>query len=342
MTRPLVTLLRGLAALACAGCALPAQAESYYVIVGGLGGQPEYAESFAESTADIAEAARRSVLDESTVVSLSGEAATREALEAELGRLADELTEADDLTVVLVGHGSHDGEHYKLNLPGPDITGAELGTLLAAVPAGSQLVVNATSASGAILEDWTAEDRVLVTATRSGAERNAVRFHEHFAAALSSGDADLDKDGVIDAREAFEFASRRVADSYESEGALATEHPQLKGDNAGAFSVARLEEQQAETPEIESLLAELDALEGEIASLRARRDEFESDEYLAQLQDLLVELSLVQERIDAERAERAESGGGGGSESDAESGSEGDINGDADDDGAEGAVVEPR
>lgn len=300
------------AAAVCACLSVPAQAASYYLVVGGLGGQPEYADEFARYTAEISAAAQRSVSDESQVVSLIGETATREALREELRRLADELSEADDLTVVLVGHGSHDGETYKFNLPGPDITGAELGELLAAVPAQPQLVVNATSASGAVLEDWKADNRIVVTATRSGAERNAVRFPEHFAAALSADAADTNKDGVVNAREAFDYASRQVADSYESDGRLATEHPQLEGEGAGAFRVARLTEREAETPEIESLLAELDSLEGEVAALRTRRDELGSEEYLSRLQELLVELSLVQERIDAERAASSQGADGGG------------------------------
>lgn len=317
------------AAAACACLSVPAQAASYYLVVGGLGGQPEYADEFARYTAEISAAARRSVSDESQVVSLIGETATREALREALRRLADELSEADDLTVVLVGHGSHDGETYKFNLPGPDITGAELGELLAAVPAEPQFVVNATSASGAVLEDWKADDRIVVTATRSGAERNAVRFPEYFAAALSADAADTNKDGVVNAREAFDYASRRVADSYESDGRLATEHPQLEGQGAGAFRVARLTEREAETAEIESLLAELDTLEGEVAALRARREELGSEEYLSQLQDLLVEVALVQERIDAERAAASQgadaSGDAGGSGDAGDTGDSGDA-----------------
>ena len=97
---------------------------------------------------------------------------------------------------MLVGHGSYDGEAYKLNLPGPDIDGDEFAKLLAAVPARSQLVVNTTSASGAVLEKWAAEGRTLITATRSGFERNATRFAQHFAAALAAGSADINKNGV--------------------------------------------------------------------------------------------------------------------------------------------------
>jgi hypothetical protein len=102
---------------------------------------------------------------------------------------------------MLVGHGSYDGEAYKLNLPGPDIDGDEMAKLLAAVPARSQLVVNATSASGSILEKWKADGRTVITATRSGFERNATRFAQHFAAALAAGSADINKNGAITAQE---------------------------------------------------------------------------------------------------------------------------------------------
>ena len=141
---------------------------------------------------------------------------------------------------MLVGHGSYDGEAYKLNLPGPDIDSEEFAKLLSAVPARSQLVVNATSASGAVLEKWAAEGRTLITATRSGFERNATRFAQHFAAALAAGSADINKNGAITAQEAFDYASRSVADSFEKDGALATEHPQIAGGAAGRFTVARL------------------------------------------------------------------------------------------------------
>ena len=45
-----------------------------------------------------------------------------------------------------------DGADYKINLPGPDISAAELAALLDRVPATRQLVVNMTSASGGSIE----------------------------------------------------------------------------------------------------------------------------------------------------------------------------------------------
>ncbi len=275
-----------------------AQAELYYLIVGGLGGEAAYDDAFAAHTESLAEAALRTVGEESQVAVLAGADASRDALRASLVALAEQTGEADSLAVFLVGHGSYDGTQYKFNLPGPDIDGSELGALLAAVPARTQLIVNATSASGAVLEDWSAENRTVITATRSGAERNATRFAAHWAEALSADESDLDKNGVITAQEAFDYTSRRVADSYESEGTLATEHPQIAGDTATRFDVARPVARIADTPQMQALIERLDGLEEQVAALRLRRNEFPVEEYQAQLQGLLVELALVQQQID--------------------------------------------
>jgi hypothetical protein len=150
-----------------------------------------------------------------------------------------------------------------------------------------------------VLEEWVADGRVLITATRSGAERNATRFAAYWTEALSSDAADLNKSGVVSAQEAFDFASRRVADSFEEDGALATEHPQIVGDNAARITAARLVERAASTAEQRALNARLDELEAEIADLRARRESMPNDQYLNDLQALLVELATVQRQIDA-------------------------------------------
>jgi hypothetical protein len=297
-------LLGGAALAACVcAAAAPAHAELYYVIVGGLGGEAAYEEQFAKDVDALAAVARRTTAA-SRVTLLKGEGATREAVVQSFESLRTRAKAADSVVVMLVGHGSYDGEAYKLNLPGPDIDGEEMAKLLAAVPARSQLVVNATSASGAILEKWAAEGRTLITATRSGFERNATRFAQHFAAALAEGSADINKNGAITAQEAFDYASRSVADSFEKDGALATEHPQIAGGAAARFTVARLAsagpaEPATTNPAVAALVAEREKLDADIESLRARRESMANDAYLAELQRLLVQLAEVQGKIDA-------------------------------------------
>ena len=291
------------AALAALLAAPQAHAELYYLIVAGIGGQAKYDEQFKTDAEKLAAAARRTAGDTARVDVLIGEEATRDAVRERLESLATRAKPADSVAIFLIGHGSHDGERYKLNLAGPDLDGEELAQLFAGIQAGSQLIVNATSASGAVLQSWAADGRTVITATRSGAERNATRFAEHWAAALSNEAADINKNGTLTAQEAFDFASRAVADSFESQGTLATEHPQLVGDAAPRFNVARLGERPAATPANARLTSELERLEGEIDALRARRDEMEAEAYMTELQKLLVDLALVQRQLDAAGAE---------------------------------------
>jgi len=289
--------------LVAVGAAAPAHAEIYYLIVGGLGGESAYEAQFAKDTDALAAVARRTTA-QGRVMVLKGEAATREAVVNSFESLRTRTKAADSVVVMLVGHGSYDGELYKLNLPGPDIDGDEMAKLLAAVPARSQLVVNATSASGSILEKWKADGRTVITATRSGFERNATRFAQHFAAALAAGSADINKNGAITAQEAFDYASRSVADSFAKDGTLATEHPQIAGGAATRFTVARLAsagpaEPVSTDPAVAALVAEREKLDGEIEALRGRRESMANDAYLAELQRLLVQLAEVQSKIDA-------------------------------------------
>jgi hypothetical protein len=282
--------------------AAPSYAETYYLIVSGIGGEPKYEENFVQQAESLAQSARRTLNGDDRVTLLSGDDATREALVAALEDLAGTVAETDAVAIFLIGHGAYDGEQYKFNLPGPDIDGATLGELFAALPASQQIIVNTTSASGAVLEPWAADGRTLITATKSGGERNATRFAEQWAQALASDEADLNKNGAITVQEAFDFTTRRVADSYEGGGLLATEHAEINGDAARSFNIALLSERIATTEELRGFMAELETLEGEIAALRERRGEMDNDAYLDQLQDLLLQLALVQREIDAARA----------------------------------------
>src|SRR5690606_24080899 len=128
-------------AAASLAAAATASAEPYYLIVAGLGGEPRFEQRFSEQAEKLAEAARRTTGKPDQVIVLQGAEATGDNLRAAFAKLAATLRSTDSLIVFLIGHGSFDGEEYKLNLPGPDITGKALGELLASVPAGAQLVM---------------------------------------------------------------------------------------------------------------------------------------------------------------------------------------------------------
>ena len=127
--------------------------------------------------------------------------------------------------LILIGHGSFDGVEYKFNLPGPDISAAELAALCDRVPAKRQLIVNTTSASGGSIAafEQARPRRDCRHEERHREERHGVRaLLGGGAAAIPT--ADVDKNDAISALEAFEYADRKTAAFYDSQKRLATEH----------------------------------------------------------------------------------------------------------------------
>lgn len=312
-------LARALVCAALAAAAVPrAQAATYTLICAGLGGEATYDEQFNAQV----EALRRAALTlgtEAQLQVLSGRGCTRDALAAQFKRLDAQLTAEDRFALYLVGHGSFDGDDYRFNMPGPDATGRELQGWLAALPAREQLVVATGSSSGALQELLKAPQRVVLTATRAGGERNATRFGTEFAAALSDPAADGDKNGNISVQEAFDFAQKRVQDFYQREVRIASEHAVLAGGRAASVSVARVGGASAgtlagvgdagadaapvvDTPERRALLASIDAV-------RVRKTELKQDDYYGQLEPLLVRLARLD--VDASAAAGPRAGAGG-------------------------------
>ena len=273
-------------------------ADLHVVIVQGLAGSKEYGAQFAAQTAAVKRSADR-LAGAGLVKTFLGDEAKRDPVLEHLRSFAG-LDSDDRVAVFLIGHGSYDGFEYKFNLPGPDLTGADLRSAFDQIGAGTQLLVNTSSASGALQDDLKADQRILITATRSGGERHATRFGEYFAAALSEPSADTNKNGVISAREAFDYAQRQVADWFEFEGRIATEHPKLAGDRAAQFTLARLtaEPKVASSPQLATLVRQRSALDSQIENLQLNRDSMASVDYFERLEALLLELAGVQEKID--------------------------------------------
>lgn len=295
------TVLLRVAGAALLALGAPAvQAATHVLVIAGIGGEAQYEERFAQWSEKVAQASATATGDADRVQRLTGKGARREQIQAALQKLAGELRAADQLVLVMLGHGTYDGSEYRFNIEGPDLTGTELLSLLDRIPA-QQLVVNTTSTSGALAEKWAGGRRVVITATRSGGERNATRFGGFWAEALVDGNADLDKDGNVTAKEAFDYTTRRVADSYKSDTAILTERARLEGNEPSRFVVSRLG-----TAALFSSDEQLLALRGEqerigqrLAELKTLKPELPEDEYYARIEPVLVELARVGARIDA-------------------------------------------
>ena len=275
-----------------------AHAELYVVVVQGLGGMDEFDSRFTSQREKIAAASES--MAPGNVITFSGGEATRDALLAHFDMLAADMSENDRVAIYLIGHGSYDGEQFKFNIPGPDITDADLAEIMGTLPGRNHFLVSTASASGAMLDALETDSRILVTATRNGNEKNATEFGSYFAEALASSVADINKNNSISIQEAFDFAERGVAGFFESQGKLATEHPQIRGDGAASFNLARLQavETSDEDPRISALLTRRAEIDTEIESLQLRRNEFSNAEYIERLQSLILESAQVGEQID--------------------------------------------
>ena len=306
MKRISVLILIGAAAL---------QASTYYVTIGGLGGEPEYDQRFSGWAKDIDKALKSA--PDGKVDTLFGPAATREAIRAVLNRISKEAKPQDALVVMLIGHGTFDGADYKINLPGPDLSAIELASLLDRVPATRQLVVNMTSSSGGSIDALRKENRVIVTATKTGTEKNATVFARYWVEALNDPAADTDKNETVSALEAFRYADQKTARFYETQKRIATEHAMLedtgKGEGvrtpspengegmlASAFPLLRLgaNASAAGNPQKLKLLSQKEDLEQQIDRLKYQKAAMPSEEYKKQLGVLLLQLAKTQEELD--------------------------------------------
>lgn len=324
--------LAGPAGLATA--AAPASAQStHLVIVTGLGGAPEYSARFTDWGARLLHAAveqgvapeRVAWLAESADVhpEVTGAARTRSIGEA-VAAIAGRSAAGDVVAIILFGHGSARGGENRINLPGPDLSAADLAVMLEPLSDRRLVVVNAGSASGGFLAPLSSKGRVVITATRTPGEAEATRFGGHFVAAFEGEAADTDKDGRISFLEAFEYARQEVAREFARAGHLQTEHALLDddGDGRGALepdpatggdgALARSLALAAATPaaagdaELERLYAERARLERELEALRGRKAEMAPPGYEAELERLLLEIARNGAAI------RAREGGSGG------------------------------
>ena len=291
-----------------------AHASTYYVTITGIGGEADYTQRF-KLWADDVESSLKKAGGDVNISTL--QSATRDQVRAKFNDLARQVKNTDTLVVTLIGHGTYDGQDYKFNLQGPDITASELAGLMDHVPAARQLVVVTTECSGGSIEHLKRPMRIVVTATRAGSEKNATVFARYWAEALREPAADTDKNEAVSALEAFRYAQRKTTDFFDTQKRLATEHSVIEdtgkgqgernpdansaeGKLAASFPVVRLgaNAAAARDPAKRPLLDRKEAIEQAIDKLKYDKAAMPEAEYKRQLTKLLLELATVQEAID--------------------------------------------
>jgi hypothetical protein len=307
-----------LAALSAAGSsATNGEACATVIVVAGAPGEEQFGKNFEQWTGLWEKASREAGAKFVAVGQGQTNAVTDlEQLKQTLAGEPKDLT--SELWLVLIGHGTFDGKEARFNLRGPDFSASELEEWLK--PFRRPLaVINCASSSGPFLNKLSATNRVVVTATRSGYEQNYARFGQFVAEAITDPQADLDKDGQTSLLEVFLAASQRVAEFYNAEGRLATEHALLddNGDGRGTpadwfrgiravkkatggaaldglrahqFHLVRSEQERKLSPETR---ARRDELELGIARLRDSKSQMTEDDYYQQLEKLLIEVARL-------------------------------------------------
>lgn len=300
--------------------------ESHVLVVEGLAGDPSMGERFQRWATRLVDASvdRFGLLPENVIYlapdpevdpdRIDGES-RGESVESAIEEIHGAMEEGDRFLLVLIGHGTWDGEESRFALPGPDLTASDFADLLGGFPEGSVAVVNTASASGAFLPVLSQPGRVVVTATSTGRERNATEFGRFFTEALAGEGADVDQDGTVSLLEAFTYARTEVERHYEEQNILLTEHALLddSGDGEGSDAPSREGEDGSLAarfvlepspstlaegdPELRALYEERLRLEEEVRDLNATSDRLEPEEYQASLESLLLELAELNQRI---------------------------------------------
>jgi uncharacterized caspase-like protein len=288
-------------ALLC-GFAICANAQQVHVlIVTGLSGEPQYRPVFEAESALLAENAKSKWgVQDSSLIVLGEDAAfdarhtrgvaTKENVGKAFLELAHRVSPGDVIFVFLNGHGGGEGPQSRVNLPGPDPTAAEYADWLAGFAKERVVFVNAASGSGDFVPVLSAPNRLVVSATKTGLERNETVFAKHFVRGIAGGDADADKDGRISVWEIFDYTKKEVARAYENEKKLLTEHAVLS-DTSLARSIAFGGIAASSDPRIRALVAERSQLETDVAALRARKATMDSTAYTAALEKLVLAIA---------------------------------------------------
>ncbi|HYK91024.1 MAG TPA: hypothetical protein VE398_19790 [Acidobacteriota bacterium] len=314
----------------CSAPALKAEETGgrWAILVAGVSGDPEFQKQYLQELSSLHSTLQGTLQfgydhvyvlfdDPAKDPSLIKYKSTRENLEKVCREIAGRAGKDDLVFVFIEGHGSFDQNSYKLNLVGPDPNAEELAAALYSIPALHFVVVNATSASGASLAALSGKGKIVITATKSGSERNQTHLGQFFVEALKDNSADVDKSGRVSVLEAFTYAVQKVEEHYAKERSLQTEHPVLddNGDGQGQAKPgpengegllarttyldagAPLQTESNLTEEQREQLAEARSLEQQIEALKYAKAGMNEAEYEKKLENLLLRLAQVNAKL---------------------------------------------
>ena len=289
------------------------------VIVSGASGGEKYAEQMKTWRGDLQSALVdrygfkaenvRMLVDETVK---TGETANSANVRKVFSEIKGKGAKDDFVLVVLLGHGTYDGDVAKFNLVGPDLTAKDWTDMMSGI-SGRLAVVNTTEASFPFLASLASKGRIVITATDSAAQKYATVFPEYFIKSMKEASSDLDKNGRTSIFEVFAAASAAVKQHYEQRGQLATERALIddngdgtgreasaEGPDGGVARIAYLDAEnpaEAANPELAALVRRRRTLEAGAEELKLKKGEMPDADWNAQFEKLMVELAQVSAEI---------------------------------------------
>lgn len=310
--------------------AAPAAAQDTHVaVIVGLGGEPEHAETFRRWAGSLVDYAtgrlgvpRERILylleDPQQDAKRAPRKSTKDEIVKGLAAMGAAAKDGDVAFIVLIGHGTWDGKIAKFNLPGPDMTAADFAAALRGFRTKNIVFANTASASGPFIEALAGDGRVIVTATRSGAEQFATLFGGYFIDALTGDAADVDRNRRVTVLEAFTVAKADVARVYQQRGIMLTERALLEdgGDGEGSLdpavngkdgrvaSVLSLGTATGaitlpDDPKLRQLYLERQDLERRAEAVKLLKSSMPPAQYAAELEKVLTDLARKSQEIRA-------------------------------------------
>ena len=290
------------------------------ILIKGASGSAEYVPRFNSQLQAWQKAAGRAGADVLTPSAPDTKAADGETDCGRLEKVLADLPKAGPAPVwlVLIGHGTWDGKEARFNMEGPDLSAADLAGWLKPIQR-PMVIINTSSSSAPFMPVLAGPDRTIITATRSGNERNYARFGESLAASLDDPAADYDQDGHPSLLEWFLRANSRTTEFYLTEGRIQTEHALIddngdgKGTPAAWFRGLRATTKSRDNTPLDgsrahqrslapdpgsqqmtaAQLTARDQLEAEIDALRGHKTALPEDDYFRRLEALLRRLAEV-------------------------------------------------
>jgi hypothetical protein len=290
--------------------------------VTGASGEPRFAQQFhALAMSMVAVATTSFGIPDSQITYLAEQTtpdpkairgrSTRDGVSQAFDQIATRASRGDAVFIMLIGHGSSDGDVSRFNVPGADMTDSDFNAQLSKLSSQVVAFINASSASGDFVKTLSGKNRVIVTATKSGFERNETLFAGHFVSAYAKEGADTDKDGRVSVLEAFVYARREVQREYEGTNRLQTEHAMLDDDGDGAGRAdpdargpdgtmasrfflqpaAGVSAMVAADPRAAELFATQSRLQAQLDTLKLAKGVMPEKEYDSKLEDLLLKIA---------------------------------------------------